>query len=86
VFQGPIEWKPEALSYSGRIIHDLRRSAVRDLIHSSVSQSVAMSISGHKTNSMFTRYNITDDKDQRKALLMRQQYLKTAKQNVVTGI
>lgn len=59
---------------------------MRDLIHSSVSQSVAMSISGHKTNSMFTRYNITDDKDQRKALLMRQQYLKTAKQNVVTGI
>jgi hypothetical protein len=33
-----------------------------------------MSISGHKTNAMFLRYNITSDADQRQALLNRQSY------------
>jgi hypothetical protein len=33
-----------------------------------------MSISGHKTNAMFLRYNITSDADQRQALLDRQSY------------
>ena len=41
-----------------------------------VSQSVAMSISGHRTASMFERYNITDDRDQRQALQKVQQYRK----------
>lgn len=77
-----VTWKREDLSYTGRIFHDLRRSAVRDLIRSGVSQNVAMSISGHKTASMFARYNITDDRDQRQALLKREAYLATVKQNV----
>ena len=59
-----------------RLFHDLRRSAVRDLVRSGVSQSVAMSISGHRTASMFERYNITDDRDQRQALQKVQQYRK----------
>jgi integrase len=45
---------------SGRHFHDLRRTAIRDLIRSGVSQSVAMSISGHRTISIFQRYKITD--------------------------
>lgn len=69
-------------SVDGRLFHDLRRSAVRDMIRSGVSQAVAKSISGHVTDSMFSRYNITDDRDQREALLMRQQYLKTVKDKV----
>jgi integrase len=51
-----------------RLFHDFRRSGVRDMIRAGVPQSVAMSISGHKTVSMFLRYNITDGKDQRDAL------------------
>jgi hypothetical protein len=38
------------------------------MIRAGVSQSVAMSISGHRTTSMFLRYNITSDDDRRQAL------------------
>ena len=68
---------------SAELFHDLRRSAVRDLVRSGVSQSVAMSISGHRTASMFSSYNITDDRDQRKALRMREKFVKTVKESVV---
>ena len=44
------------------------------MIRAGVSQSVAMSISGHLTDAMFRRYNITSDADQRAALTARQAY------------
>jgi len=72
-------WKREELSYAGRLFHDLRRSAVRDLIRAGVSTHVAMSISGHKTDSMLRRYDIVDTRDQRAALERRAEYLKAAR-------
>ena len=42
------------------MVHDLRRSAVRNLMDAGVQQAVAMKISGHRDASVFQRYNVVD--------------------------
>ena len=54
--------------YRGLLIHDLRRTAARNLRQAGVSEHVAMSITGHRTASMFRRYDIVNNDDKRAAL------------------
>jgi integrase len=57
-----------AAGYPGRIPHDLRRSAVRNMERAGLSRSVAMQLTGHKTEAVYRRYAITSEADLREGV------------------
>lgn len=62
-FYGTWRAASTAAKVPGRLLHDLRRTAIRNLVRAGVSESVAMKMCGHKTRAIFDRYNVSSEKD-----------------------
>lgn len=70
-------------TYRGRIFHDFRRSAIRNMVQAGVAPQIAKKVSGHVTDEVFERYSIIVPNDVREALAQTEQYRKTAREKVI---
>lgn len=72
--------------YKGLIPHDSRRSAAKALRRAGVPESVIMATGGWKTASMFRRYAIVSETDQRDAMLLLEKARAEARRQALTPL
>lgn len=66
-----------AAGITGKTVHDLRRTALRDFVRAGVHQHVAMQMTGHRSAAVFRRYDIVDVEDVRQAIGKTERYRET---------
>jgi len=82
-FRGTWDKLTEAAGVPGLLFHDFRRSSVRNMIRRGVPQKTARTVSGHKTDAVFSRYNIVSEDDIRDAARRIEEGAKAAVSGVI---